>query len=694
MPLGLLSLSSYLAKYSSHRAKVVDLAYYIKNKYVNINKDFYKNCAEFLLNKFPSDVYGFSTIVTGEIPSVQIAKELKKINSQIKIILGNQWASLNDLEVLKFFPHIDYIVRGEGEETLLELLDVVENNCELGNVKGISYLDNFNPRRNEDRKMIADLDDIPPIDMSYSYPQFKEYNRSGYGGYYGMLEFGRGCPFSCSFCSTTIHWNRSVRTFSIKRTIDDIKRLQNYGFDFIEFTYDNFGTRRGELIEFCHKLIVSNVNIRWSIRCRLDCLDGEAISMLKQAGCVSILVGLESGAQAVIEKIGKKLDFKEALKTVELLIKEGIRVCGSFVTGLPYERDVDIHETLKMAAILRTFGKLTHSEIHFHSPLPGTKDTDEAIKSNTLKFPKSPYVSPDFSRYLEWVPLISDIECIDANPRFSEDQTLIYNNPQLFTSYGYINNLYIPPERFTALSTYINLILQFYPITVAALLDVAKIKGVDFIEDIEDFALSHGWDREQLFKLRVEINYNIKIGCPDRIKPLVDLFQHYFISLDRVPNQIKNIFRYENTLLRFSLQEKNKLFNKSKPNKVVSDKTILIPNVIVEEFDYNIQLIINKIRSGFFSNNTVINWNDDIEEGKYLFAFEAFEDSGDYYAGVKIYKIGEAIYSLFSAADGTRTIADLVRVLYDAKEERIYHQILEQVLSFLQKNDNLWRDVI
>lgn len=688
IPLGPLSLASYLLKYSNNNVKVVDLASYLRKDIITINQNIYKNCAEFLIEKFPSDIYGFSTVVTGEIPSLQIAKEIKKIKPKSKIFFGNQWASFNDSKVLKDFYQVDFIIRGEGEITLKELLECIETNGNLMEVEGISFRNKGEIIRTADRQVIKDLDILPELNFDCLFPSYSEYSKSEFGGNYGILEFGRGCPFACTFCSTSHFWNRRVRTYSIQRTVKDMIRLKNMGFDFIEFTYDNFGTYRNEIIEFCKNIIEENVNIKWSIRCRLDYLDEEVIKYLKQAGCASILVGLESGSESVVDKVGKKIDFRNALETVLMLIREGIRVDASFVTGLPFENKSDSNDTLRIAAILRSFGKLVEPEIHFVSPLPGTKSTNEAIEQGDLLFSDNTYISPDFSKYLDWS---SYYKVNNSNKyRLHEDQVLIDNYPELFTAYGYIRNANVEPQRFASLSSYCNVLLQFYPVTIAALIDINKKQGTDFITSFEDFVIKGGGDIQELLKYKVETKNEINIGCGEKTIKLIKLLENYFHSLEGLPIVIYEIFKYESILTQLAQKSKHDLISNVKNKNVINDDSVIINIVTTEHFEYDIVNLIDKIRYKYLIENFEIDWNQ-FEKNKNIFSFSVIEDGERYYAGVKICKISETIFKIINAFDGKTKLLDVPKRIFDIDDSNLLRDATEQIATFVKNNIYMWR---
>lgn len=603
---GLLSIGSFIKSHSNYEIQIVDLASYLKNGDIDINDDIYKNCAEFLLTNFDSDIIAFSTLVTNEIPAIQISKIIKQRKPNSIIIFGNQWATLNDYSILENFTFVDFIVRGEGEITFLELINCLEHNGDLAEINGITYRENTSIVKNSNRSLIQDINRIPDYDFSLLNPHYNLYSKSEFGGNYGILEFGRGCPYSCIFCSTSLFWNKCVRTFDVKRTIKDMQQLINKDFDFIEFTYDNFGTNREEIMYFCNEILKQEIKIKWSIRCRLDFLDYELVQYLKSSGCVSILVGVESGSENVVKKVGKKINFSLSLQNIYHLINAGIRVDASFITGLNFESINDINSTIKLASFLHSYGKLSDAEIHFVAPIPGTKFANEAIKSNNLKFSDNMIISPSFSSYLSWNSLIHKDNSDFANRvRFSQDQELIDNHPSLFCAYGYYENKCLNSEYFACVSTYVNKLIEFYPVSMFIIMSYFHEKELDFISSFNLFSKSNNYDTLSLIKHKVEVSDKFENGNKDKV--LIDLFYNYFMNLDFSTEYEKEILNYERFVIEISSKINNYKSYLDNEHISITENSYLISNILCEEFSYNVLEVIEYIKKSYINNNKTTN---------------------------------------------------------------------------------------
>ncbi|RDU22713.1 B12-binding domain-containing radical SAM protein [Anaerosacchariphilus polymeriproducens] len=691
IPLGPLTLASYINSRTEHVAKVINLNSYIKEEEITIDEKIYEKCAQFLLQKFNSKVYCFSAIVSGEIPSIQIARYIKQERPDITIIFGNQWVLNNDIEIINSFNFIDYVIRGEGELTLADLLNKIDTNSNVEMVNGITFRYKEQAQRTEERQLIENLDDLPILDLKCMYPKIDQFTPSPYGGHYGYLEFGRGCPYGCSFCSSTYFWKRNVRTYSVERTINDIQFLINNGFDFIEFTYDNFGTNRNEIITFCNELINNDINIKYSIRCRLDYLDLEIIHLLKRSGCIDVLVGLESASQDAINKIGKNLDFSSAKETIAILIDNGIVVRGSYVIGLPFEDMSHIESTVKMASLLQTYGKWVDQEIHFHTPLPGTPETLNAIVNDLLMFSLDSNISSDFAQYINWRKENSN-ENDHYSLRLQEDQELIDNYPTLFPQYGYIKNEMLDPEKITAVTTFFSVIMAFYPITLFFVVDILSNQKKDFIEEFLSYANIKGWSKTELFKFRRETVVEIGSACSPAEQRLFDLFCNFFGDRVESSSIVNELHQYECDFADFSINIENNFNNDTLKSKELSEHSVIKSKIKVKAYNYDVLSIIKMLKDNFFKIDEK-NEIYDTDKAPIYLAFR--EAEGDYlhFASIDILTINEDLYKIFKVFDGIKSIREVVNGVYENIDDELIFENCSEVIVFLNENTELWENV-
>ena len=280
IPLGILSQASFVKQY--HQPIIIDFNLLLKNK--KIRSSFIKDCAKTILKHRPNAI-GLSVMCTTLPAALLVAEECKKIAPQIPIIFGGPEVTFEEEAVLKTFKQVDLIVRGEGEITLLELLNALEKRQPLSDIPGITYRENGGIIRTPDRPFIQDLDRLPYPDYSL-LPHLEKYET-------GNIEAGRGCPFNCTFCSTCKMWKRHFRMKSSKRLIKEMlqqKKIFRERKDLhIPITHDNFLASKKAANKFLSQ--IKHKKIEWSCLSRLEPLGEALIAKLKKAGCSDIYIG-------------------------------------------------------------------------------------------------------------------------------------------------------------------------------------------------------------------------------------------------------------------------------------------------------------------------------------------------------------------------------------------------------------------
>ncbi len=261
-------------------------------------------------------------------------------------------------------PFIDYVIMGEAELTLKEILEGVPDS----EILGICYRDNFQPVKNEKRPFIENLDILPfparhLVDNSI-------YRRPDNGKVQAVVKVSRGCPYHCFFCLATPVSGAKVRTRSAENIIAELKEcVEKYGIKNFLFWSDIFNFDREWTMDLCNKIIESGLKITWSSNTRANTMDDEMAALMYKAGCRLVSIGVESGSQQMLDNIGKKIKLDDIRNTVKILKKNKIKIYNYFVIGLPWETEETVEETIKFAI------ELDSNFISFYTatPLPGTK---------------------------------------------------------------------------------------------------------------------------------------------------------------------------------------------------------------------------------------------------------------------------------------------------------------------------------
>ena len=337
-PLGLLSIASVLQE-AGHKVKIYDH---------NIENNGIKKCLE-----FKPDLVGITSFTGMMIKDgLNLSKKFHK--REIPIVWGGVHASLLPVQTVSD-PNIDMVIVGEGEETIVDLANSIENNRDLCNVKGLVWKkiknDNIKIIENEPRPFIKDLDSLPF--PAWDLIDVEKYNATLMGWERSSSEFysiqsSRGCPFRCGFCYNTVFNNRKWRFKSAKRVIEEISFLkEKYNVDRINFRDDNFVVNRKRAAIICNDIYKNKFDITFGIDCRVDLLSKSIAKFLKIGGCDQIYFGIESGSPRILRFINKDITLEQAINAIKICKKLKIKCSTSFVIGFPTETKTDLSLTEK-----------------------------------------------------------------------------------------------------------------------------------------------------------------------------------------------------------------------------------------------------------------------------------------------------------------------------------------------------------
>ena len=266
----------------------------------------------------------------------------------------------------------DFVIQGEGEISLLELIkELDKNETGLHNIEGIVFKQEKNTITNPKRKILNDLDSLPlPAWDLVPIGPYKEAWRKSTGYFSINMNTTRGCPFHCNWCAKPIYGNR-YNSRSPEHVIEEIKLLKKkFNFDHIWFCDDIFGLRPGWVNQFADLIEKEKIKIRFKIQSRVDLLLQENnIAALERAGCETVWVGAESGSQKILDAMEKGTTVEQIYESTRLLKKHNIKPAFFLQFGYPGETKEDIEATIKMVMKL-----LPHDiGVSVSYPLPGTK---------------------------------------------------------------------------------------------------------------------------------------------------------------------------------------------------------------------------------------------------------------------------------------------------------------------------------
>lgn len=378
-PSDLLYMAS-IARLANHKPVVID--YSLGNKTLD---DFITDIKEIKPDYLVLNVA--STTLENDLSVVKPAKE---ILPEIKIIAKGAHFRIFDKKTLEDY-NLDIVIRGEAEFTLLDILKGVE----LPYIKGITYKKDGEIFRNEDRPFIQNLDEIPYpardlIDNSiYRRPDTNEVQ--------AVIKVSRGCPYHCFFCLATPVSGAKVRTRSPENIVGEIKECyEKYGIKNFIFWSDLFNLDHDWVKALSKAIIDSKMKITFSTNTRADSADIETIKLMKKAGCSLVSIGIESGSQELLDKMGKKITTEQIKNTVKMFKKEGIKIYGYYVVGLPWESEETFRETMRFAKSLNT----EYVSFYTATALIGTRFYDYVKEHNLGELDYSlPYYYPSVNTH-------------------------------------------------------------------------------------------------------------------------------------------------------------------------------------------------------------------------------------------------------------------------------------------------------
>ncbi|MBV8867764.1 MAG: B12-binding domain-containing radical SAM protein, partial [Acidobacteriaceae bacterium] len=310
------------------------------------------------------DVIGLSTICSSYPLTLRLAKRLKQAYPDTIIMLGGPQASVVDVPTLRVFPFVDLIVRGEADEPLPKVLRTGLRSQALALVAGITFRSGGDVVRNPEGPVVNDLDALP-------FPAFDLLPGMESLAYFS-LELGRGCPFSCSFCSTNDFFRRRFRLKSPEVVLAHMRRAKlDYRAKLFDLVHDMFTVDRKRVAAFCQTMLNSGEQFRWGCSARTDCIDDELIGLMYRAGCRSIFLGVETGSPRLQRTIDKDLDLGEAAARIRCCTSAGIDTTVSLITGFPEETEEDMWQTASFLVDAARHERV-EPQLHIIAPLVGT----------------------------------------------------------------------------------------------------------------------------------------------------------------------------------------------------------------------------------------------------------------------------------------------------------------------------------
>ena len=355
-PFGLMTLAAYLEE----QGVTVRIEDYIVNPYS-------KERVQQVVDAFKPDVVGGTGVTMNINRSLAILKDYRDCAPGIVTVMGGPHVTFDAAAVLHDNFWIDYIVRGEGELTFMDLLENLHSPSRLEHVKGISYRRNGKVHHNPRRAFIEDINIL-----AFPARHLVELSKYRALGFPVNLMTSRGCPFSCIFCVGSKMVGRRVRYFDVKRVVDEFEMLSKLKFRQINVVDDLFTSHKKRCIAICREIIDRGIDHPWTAFARVDTVNRELLENLREAGCTTLCFGIESGNQEILDRVKKKITLEKCQRAVDLCNEVGIDPMTSYILGLPGETPDTVKKTMEFASRLSpNYG------YHILAPFPGTEVRDK-----------------------------------------------------------------------------------------------------------------------------------------------------------------------------------------------------------------------------------------------------------------------------------------------------------------------------
>ena len=301
-------------------------------------------------------------------------------NGEIFTVAGGHHFSPTAEQALANIPLLDIVVRNEGEQTLLELVNQLIKDSEiksenLKNIKGLTFRDNDKIISTPDRDFIRNLDDLPsPAWHLFDIDKYNA-NLEGTVKYRAIgVSSSRGCPQNCIFCANNSFWKRMFRRHSPKRFVDEIEFLfREYGFRAFDFWDDTITIFRPHIEKICQEILNRKLPIKWYARARVDTVDFDLLALMKKAGCVAISFGVESGSEKILKIIQKNTNLEQIRNTANICKELSLITKFFFIHSLPQENEKDLNLSLDLIDELSFYSSKFHCYEGIARIYPGTQ---------------------------------------------------------------------------------------------------------------------------------------------------------------------------------------------------------------------------------------------------------------------------------------------------------------------------------
>ncbi len=317
--------------------------------------------------EFAPDVVGISSKTQNFPSAMRVARIAKAHNPDTLVVLGGPHATLSTASALEDCPDIDVAARGEGEQTLVDLLQAHQNGTPLDAVAGLAYRRDGRIMFTPPRVNMPNLDELPF--PAAAAPQVLRHYESYPAEAFGYVFSARGCPYSCTFCESKAIWTQTTRWRSPDNVVRELKALMAQGVRYVYFDDDTFGIRQDYIKELCGLIETECPGLKWGCEITVGVVKEQSIEYMRRAGCVRVNIGVESGNNDILRSVKKGHTIEKAYPAADLCRRKGIEVGTFFMVGFPEETEETLRDTMDAMQRINTDTIM----LSIFTPYPGSE---------------------------------------------------------------------------------------------------------------------------------------------------------------------------------------------------------------------------------------------------------------------------------------------------------------------------------
>ncbi|NMC07648.1 MAG: radical SAM protein, partial [Candidatus Lokiarchaeota archaeon] len=395
IPLNLACIAAVLEE-DGHVVRILDMNV-IETKHELVNR----------LSEMDWGVLGFTGTTSVILNCYHAIRVMKRVARRAKVVLGGWHASAVPARTMEECPEIDYIVKGEGEVTIKELVKAISSHDDLSKILGIVYRDALgNIVENKERSLIKNLDDLPfPALHLLPMEAYREIGFNTIAGYFkkdlyiSAISTSRGCTGRCTFCADHVINHHTCRFRSPEKVVSELKHaVEKYHVRIFFFMDPHFTLSPVRARKICELIIKEKLHIKWACQARVDSVSPDLLAIMKKAGCTRIGYGIESGSPKVLKIMKKGASIVQMRDAIRWTKEAGMMAVIYLLYGMPGEMIEDVKLTRQLLWQLQP----DYVNQTIAIPYPGTELREQAMREHLIRDDRWEFYNYPFGNVLEY----------------------------------------------------------------------------------------------------------------------------------------------------------------------------------------------------------------------------------------------------------------------------------------------------